>query len=277
MDSIISKNYSKITKFEVSRETCNELESLISMIQKKNKEINIISRKNSDQGVIRQRHIVDSAQIIDFVDLNNNTTSDLGSGGGIPGLIIAILMKKLKNSMKIKLYEKSHHKCVFLKDVSEKLELNTEIIQKDIFKLRDIETGTIMSRAFKPMPIILDLVQKNFRKYKNIILFMGKSGRKILNETLKIWDLDYEEKKSLTNKDSFLLNIKNMEKLIKVDSSKIVKVFGVSDSNLKLIQSEFLTTITYRDDTIFIRGESEQVKSVFNTFKEIIYVLKNKS
>ena len=64
--------------------------------------------------------------------------------------------------MKIKLYEKSHHKCVFLKDVSEKLELNTEIIQKDIFKLRDIETGTIMSRAFKPMPIILDLVQKNF-------------------------------------------------------------------------------------------------------------------
>jgi len=214
MDSIISKNYSKITKFEVSRETCNELESLISMIQKKNEEINIISRKNSDQGVIRQRHIVDSAQIIDFVDLKTNTTSDLGSGGGIPGLIIAILMKKLKNSMKIKLYEKSHHKCVFLKDVSEKLELNTEIIQKDIFKLRDIETGTIMSRAFKPMPIILDLVQKNFRKYKNIILFMGKSGRKILNETLKIWDLDYEEKKSLTNKDSFLLNIKNMEKKI---------------------------------------------------------------
>ena len=214
MDSIISKNYSQIKKFDVSRETCNELESLISMIQKKNEEINIISRKNSDQGVIRQRHIVDSAQIIDFVDLNTNTTSDLGSGGGIPGLIIAILMKKLKNSMKIKLYEKSHHKCVFLKDVSEKLELNTEIIQKDIFKLRDIETGTIMSRAFKPMPIILDLVQKNFRKYKNIILFMGKSGRKILNETLKIWDLDYEEKKSLTNKDSFLLNIKNMEKKI---------------------------------------------------------------
>ena len=214
MDSIISKNYSKITKFEVSRETCNELEIFINMIQKKNEEINIISRKNSDQGVIRQRHIVDSAQIIDFVDLNTNTTSDLGSGGGIPGLIIAILMKKLKNSMKIKLYEKSHHKCVFLKEVSNKLNLNTEIIQEDIFKIKNIETGTIMSRAFKPMPIILDLVQKNFRKHKNIILFMGKSGRKILNETLKIWDLDYEEKKSLTNKDSFLLNIKNMEKKI---------------------------------------------------------------
>ena len=214
MDSIISKNYSKITKFDVSRETCNELESLISMIQKKNKEINIISKKNSEKEAIRKRHIVDSAQIIDFVDLNTNTTSDLGSGGGMPGLIIAILMKKLKNRMKIKLYEKSYHKCVFLKDVSKKLELNTEIIQKDIFKIKNIETGTIMSRAFKPMPIILDLVQKNFWKYKNIILFMGKSGRKILNDTLKVWNLDYEEKKSLTSKDSFLLNIKNMEKKI---------------------------------------------------------------
>ena len=181
MDSIISQNYPQIRKFDVSRETCNELESFISMIQKKNSEINIISRKTSEKEAIRQRHIVDSAQIIDFIDLNSNTTCDLGSGGGMPGLIIAILMKKLKNSMKIKLYEKSYHKCVFLKDVSKKLELNTEIIQKDIFQIKNIETGTIMSRAFKPMPIILDLVQKNFRKYKNIILFMGKSGRKNLN------------------------------------------------------------------------------------------------
>ena len=214
MDSIISQNYSQIQKFDVSRETCNELESFVSMIQHKNLEINLISRKTSEKEAIRQRHIVDSVQIIDFVDLNSNTTCDLGSGGGMPGLIIAILMKKLKNSMKIKLYEKSYHKCVFLKDVSKKLELNTEVIQKDIFKIKNIETGTIMSRAFKPMPIILDLVQKNFRKYKNIILFMGKSGRKILDDTLKIWDLEYEEKKSLTSKDSFLLNIKNMAKKI---------------------------------------------------------------
>ncbi len=214
MDSIISKNYSQIRKYDVSRETCNDFEVLIGLIQEKNREINIISKKNSEKETIRQRHIIDSAQIIDFVDLNSNTTSDLGSGGGMPGLIIAIIMKKLKNSMKIKLYEKSYHKCVFLKDVSNKLNLNTEIIQEDIFKIKNIETGTIMSRAFKPMPIILDLVQKNFSKYKNIILFMGKSGRKILKDSLKIWNLDYEEKKSLTSKDSFLLNIKNMEKKI---------------------------------------------------------------
>ena len=215
MDSIIFKNYSQIQKYDVSRETCNDFESLIGLIQEKNRDINIISKKTSEKEAIRQRHIIDSAQIIDFVDLNSNTTSDLGSGGGMPGLIIAIIMKKLKNSMKVKLYEKSYHKCAFLKDVSNKLNLNTEIIQEDIFKIKNIETGTIMSRAFKPMPIILDLVQKNFGKYKNIILFMGKSGRKILKDSLKIWNLDYEEKKSLTSEDSFLLNIKNMEKKIK--------------------------------------------------------------
>ncbi len=147
-----------------------------------------------------------------MIDLNSNTTTDLGTGGGMPGLIVAIIMKKLKNSMKINLYEKSYHKCVFLKEVSKKLKLNTEVIQKDIFKLNNTETGTVMSRAFKPMPIILNLVSQNFKKYKNVILFMGGKGRKIFNDALQEWELDYEEKKSLTNNDSFILNIKNIKK-----------------------------------------------------------------
>ena len=214
MDNAILNSYSKISNLNVSRETCNEFETLISMIQERNKEINIISKKIKEKEAIRERHIIDSAQIIDFVDLNCNTTSDLGTGGGMPGLIIAIVMKHIKNSMKINLYEKSYHKCVFLREVSKKLNLNTEVIHKDIYQIKNVETGTIMSRAFKPMPVILDLVNENFKKYKNIILFMGNSGRKILNETLEEWDLDYEEKKSLTNNDSFIINIKKFKNKI---------------------------------------------------------------
>ena len=214
MENQFFNSYSKIPNLNVSRETCNDLESLITMILKKNKEINIISKKTVGKDDIRDRHIIDSAQIIDFVDLNYNTTCDLGTGGGMPGLIVAIVMKKIKNSMKVYLYEKSHHKCIFLKEVSKKLNLNTEVIHKDIFTVRNIQTGTIMSRAFKPMPIILDLVNDNFKKFHNIILFMGSSGRKTLNETLQNWDLDYEERKSLTNEDSFILNIKKIKKKI---------------------------------------------------------------
>ena len=214
MDNVFLNSYSKISALNVSRETCNELENLISMIQEKNKEINIISKKKDEKNYIRERHIIDSAQTIDFVDLNSNTTCDLGSGGGMPGLIVAIMMKKIKIKMKIILYEKSHHKCTFLRDVSKKFNLNTEVIRKDIFTVKNIETGTIMSRAFKPMPVILNLVNENFRKYKNIIFFMGANGRKTLNETLQEWDLDYEERRSLTNDESFILNIKKIKKKI---------------------------------------------------------------
>ena len=214
MDKLILNSYSKISDLNVSRETCNELESLITMIQEKNRKINIISKKMYEKEAIRERHIIDSAQIVDFVDLNCNTTSDLGSGSGMPGLIVAIVMKQIKNNMKVRLYEKSYHKCAFLRDVSKKLNLNTEIIQKDIFTVKNIETGTIMSRAFKPMPVILNLVNENFKTYKNIIFFMGSNGRKIFNETLKEWELDYDEKKSLTNDGSFILNIKKMKKII---------------------------------------------------------------
>ena len=84
MDNVILNSYSRIPNFNVSRETCNDLETLILMIQEKNKEINIISKKTDEKVAIRERHIIDSAQIIDFIDLNCNTTCDLGTGGGMP-------------------------------------------------------------------------------------------------------------------------------------------------------------------------------------------------
>ena len=214
MDTNIIKKYSKLKPFNVSRETCYEFENLISMILEKNSQINIISKKNADNSTIRERHIIDSAQIIDFIDLNDNTTYDIGSGAGIPGLVIAIMLKNLKKKMKLVLYEKSYHKSIFLKEASKVLDLHTEVIQDDVFKASQLKSGTVMSRAFKPLPIMLDLINKNFKTYKNLILFMGKNGKEVLKKTLTEWDLEYTKKKSLTNEDSFLLNIKNMKKKV---------------------------------------------------------------
>ncbi len=156
--------------------------------------------------------LVDSAQIIDFVDFNCNTTTDLGSGGGLPGIVIAILLKNMKNKMDVHLYEKSYHKSHFLEEVSKKLNLNTKVFQKNIFEIKNLETGTIMSRAFKPMPVVLDLVYENFTKYKNLIFFMGENGKKIFDKSKDDWNLEYIEKKSVTSEDSFLLNIKKISK-----------------------------------------------------------------
>jgi 16S rRNA (guanine527-N7)-methyltransferase len=215
MEQEILDKYSILDSLNVSRETYLDFELLISMIMEKNKKINIISQKSSKNNSIRERHILDSAQIIDFVDLNCNTTTDLGTGGGMPGIIIAIILKNMKKNLKVHLYEKSHHKSAFLRDVSRKLRLKTEIFQENIFNLKNLETGTIMSRAFKPMPIVLDLVYENFSNYKNLIFFMGINSKKIFENSLNDWDLDYTEKKILTNEDSFLLNIKKIKKKIK--------------------------------------------------------------
>ena len=214
MNEILNK-YLLLKDHNVPRETLLEFESFIAMLQKKNEEINIISKETAKNGVIRERHIVDSAQVIDLIDLNSNTITDIGSGGGMPGIIISILTKRLNKTLKSNLYEKSHHKSAFLRSVSRDLKLNTEIIQKNIFEEQNIDSGTVMARAFKPLPITLELVYKNFSSYTNLIVFMGKNGEKTLEEARENWEFDFEKKKSITSKDSFLLNIKNIKKKYK--------------------------------------------------------------
>ena len=214
MEEIFNK-YPLLKNYNVPRETLLEFEMFIGMLQKENEQINIISRETAKNEIIRERHVEDSAQIIEFIDLNSNIIVDIGTGGGMPGIIISIMLKNIKNPAKIHLYEKSHHKSAFLRNVSRHLKLNTEIMQKNIFEAQNLESGTIMARAFKPLPIILDLVYKNFSNYKNLILFMGKNGEKSLEESLEDWEFDFEKKKSITSKDSFLLNIKNIKKINK--------------------------------------------------------------
>ena len=211
MEEILDK-YPLLKYQNVSRETCVDFEKFIILLKKKNEEINLISKESAQENIIRERHIVDSAQTIDFIDFNSNIVTDIGSGGGFPGIIVSILIKNLKKNIKVNLYEKSHHKSVFLRKISRELKLETEVIQKNIFEIKNIKSGTIMARAFKPLPIVLELVYNNFNNYKNLILFMGKNGEKILEDTLKIWDFDFEKKKSITSQDSFLLNIKNIKK-----------------------------------------------------------------
>ena len=209
MDENLRK-YSILGKLNVSRETCIDFERFVSLILEKNQEINIISKKT--ELIVRERHIIDSAQAIDLIDLNATICSDLGSGGGLPGIVLAIMMKNLNQSMKFNLYEKSHLKSVFLRNISRKLKLNTEVIEGDIFEIKNLKSETVIGRAFKPLPVVLELMSKNFTNCKNLILFMGRNGKQTLNEAFKVWKFEYKKKMSLTSDDSFLINIKNIKK-----------------------------------------------------------------
>ena len=211
IDSNIIKNQNLILP-NVSRETLLELEDYSNQIISRNKKINLISKTTISS--IKTRHINDSAQTIDFVDKNDiKICTDLGSGAGLPGIVLGILMKSKKPLFKLILYEKSYHKSIFLDEMAKKFNLNTEIHRKNIFDQRNLITDVIISRAFKPLPTIFQIAKTNFKYFKYIVLFLGKSGQKILNDALKIWKFDYEKKKSLTNEESMIVKISNLKKI----------------------------------------------------------------
>ncbi len=203
-------NYSCLEPLNVSRETFPDLEEFRQIIIQKNRSINLIS-KQSEQ-VSKERHIIDSAQIIDFIDLNLPICTDIGSGSGLPGIVLAIIMKHKKSEMKFKLYEKSYHKSNFLKEVSNKFNLNVEVLQKDIFEQKNLSSDIIVARAFKPLPIILNLIHGNFKFFKEVILFLGKNAKEMLRDVLKEWEFEYQEKKSITSDDSIILKISKLKK-----------------------------------------------------------------
>ena len=207
--NILKKN--KILNLNVSRETFVELEKYKNSIISRNKSINLIS-KNSEKS-INQRHIFDSAQTIEFIDKNDiKICTDLGSGAGLPGIVLGILMKPKKPLFKLIFYEKSYHKSIFLEEMVKKFNLNSEIHRKNIFDERNLSTDVIISRAFKPLPIIFQIAKNNFKNFKYIILFLGKSGKNNLHDALKTWSFDCEKKNSLTSPESMVVKISNLKK-----------------------------------------------------------------
>ena len=202
--------YKNLEPLNVSRETFPQFEAYCELLKKENNKINLISK--STEIDMRKRHIVDCAQTIDFIDENYKVCTDVGSGSGLPGIVLAIIMKINKPNMKFHLYEKSFKKCQFLSAVKEKLDLNAEVFQKDIFKEKNIETDLIITRAFKPLPIDLDLAEKNFKKFKSLIIFLGKNKKDILEKALSNWSFDYKEKKSMTSSESKIIKICNLKK-----------------------------------------------------------------
>ena len=206
---IIKKN--KISLPNVSHETLMELEDYSQSILNTNRKINLIS--SSTEKSINSRHIYDSAQTIEFIDKNDiKVCTDLGSGAGLPSIVLGILMKPKKQGFKLIFYEKSYHKSNFLKEMAKKFKLEAKIYQKNIFEEKNLVTDVIICRAFKPLPVIFDIATKNFKNFKYIVMYLGKSGKKILKDTLKIWKFDHEIKQSLTSKESAVIKISNLKK-----------------------------------------------------------------
>jgi len=200
------------TRFiQVSRETITSLIKYENTLIKANKTLNLVG--NSTITDIWTRHFLDSVQVIDFIDKNDNTLVDLGSGAGFPGLILAIALNDRKIPLKVKLIEKSPKKIKFLKDLISELHLDVEVINQNILEdSKKLLEDVFVARAFKPLKIILQLIHNKAENWKKIFIFLGKTGRSELLQASKSWDIKYKQRMSITSSDSIVIEINKLKK-----------------------------------------------------------------
>ena len=207
-----SSQIDTFTRFtRVSRETITSLKKYENMLIKANKTLNLVG--NSTIKDIWTRHFLDSVQVIDFIDKNDNTLVDLGSGAGFPGLVLAIAVKDRKIPLKIKLIEKSPKKAKFLRDLINNLHLDVEVINQNLLEdPKKLLEDVFVARAFKPLKIILQLIHNKAKNWKKIFIFLGKTGKNELLQASKCWDIEYKQRKSVTSNDSVVIEINKLRK-----------------------------------------------------------------
>ena len=182
-----------------SERSISDIKIFINELLKANKKHNFISK--STENVIWHRHVLDSAQLVKFIDFSKGSLSDLGSGAGFPGLILA-LFNKNKN-FHVKLYEKSPVKRAFLMDISKRLSINVEVygnVYQDF-----IDTDYIVSRAFKKLEAIIQVSREIAKKSHKLIVLKGQNAQADLKKAFIKEKYDYKLENSITNKDSKII------------------------------------------------------------------------
>ena len=182
-----------------SEKNISDIKIFINELLKANKRHNFISK--STENVIWHRHILDSAQLVKFIDFSKGSLSDLGSGGGFPGLILALFNKN--KSFHVKLYEKSPVKRAFLRDISDKLSLEIEICG-NIYE-EYIDSDYIVARAFKKLDSIIQVSREIIKKSHKLIILKGQNAQKDLKKAFNKEKYDYKLEKSITNENSKII------------------------------------------------------------------------
>jgi len=180
-----------------------KLELFVNEVLSYNKKYNLIS-KNSEKD-IWHRHVLDSAQLIQYIDHKNfNSLSDLGTGAGFPGIILSIFYSDFL-TFHVKLYEKSKVKINFIKAVIAKLGLNNIDVYDNDYQSHILDTDYIVCRAFKRLPEILRISRETARRPHKLIVMMGKSAQDELNKASKGMIYKYKLVPSITESDSKIL------------------------------------------------------------------------
>ena len=185
-----------------SDEKIAKLEIFVNEVLNYNKKYNLISKISEND--IWLRHILDSAQLIKFIDpQKNHSLADLGTGAGFPGIVLSIFYSDVL-TFHVKLYEKSPVKNNFLKAIIHKMRLKADIYDND-YQYHILNSNYIVCRAFKKLPEILRISREIAQKPHKLIVMMGKSAQEEINKASKDMIYKYKLVPSITNKDSKIL------------------------------------------------------------------------
>lgn len=167
-----------------------------------NKKHNFISR--STETDIWQRHILDSAQLIKFIDFKSGSLSDLGSGAGFPGIVLAIFNEN--KNFHVKLFEKSPVKRRFLDKTIKDLDINAEVLSNIHDEVLDSEI--IVCRAFKKLDQVIQVSREIAKKPHKLIVLKGQNAQEELNKAFKNQKYPYKIENSMTDQHSRIIIMK---------------------------------------------------------------------
>ena len=193
-------------ELEFSDSSIKKLKKFHNYLLEYNKRYNLVS-KNTEKR-IWIRHILDSAQIIKFIDKSKDLNIvDFGSGAGFPGLIIGFYNENVK--FHVKLYEKSPVKRAFLSNVKKELDIKNIDIENDVYG-KEIVGDVIVCRAFKKLEEILRISREIVKKPHKLIILKGKNAQLEINNVSLGSNYSYKLEKSITDDDSkiIIVNVK---------------------------------------------------------------------
>ena len=171
----------------------------VNLVLKENKNFNLIGKSTESQ--IWFRHILDSAQLVKFIDFNLKSLADLGSGAGFPGLVVEIFNKN--RAFHVKLYEKSPVKRRFLKEVIKELGLNAKVLG-DV-RQEVLDSDIIVCRAFKKLDQVIQVSREIAKKPHKLIILKGQNAQEEIKNSFKNKKYPYKLENSMTSKDSKII------------------------------------------------------------------------
>jgi 16S rRNA (guanine527-N7)-methyltransferase len=194
----------------VSRETNERLKIYETLLIKWNPVINLVSKASIAN--LKDRHFADSAQVFELMPLGVTSWVDIGSGGGFPGLVCAIIAGEKSPDTQFHLVESDLRKATFLKNVAREVNLPVLVYSERIEKMASFQADVISARALAPLDKLLEFSTLHLQTGGISLFPKGESYRSELNQAKEKWRFECEEHQSKTDSNSVVLRIGKIER-----------------------------------------------------------------